>query len=161
MKKWELQNNQKNIFFSKKNVFIFFLNFLFFDIFCIFQEVKKSENFCVFSYKWNLRDVFELKFWPEKLISFDENVFGDFYRLLLRLKILFIFWDSSPCSGLIWKKEYKNLIMFFQKCSTFEISFVALQPKFEPIGWKFHQKYSFAHNSYQTNFEKNSFITSS
>ena len=49
------------------------------------------KTFVFFSYKWNLRNVFELKFWHEKLSSFDENVFGASYRLLLRLKIFFIF----------------------------------------------------------------------
>ena len=49
------------------------------------------KNFVFFSYKWNLLNVFELKFWHEKLSSFDENVFGASYRLLLRLKNFFIF----------------------------------------------------------------------
>ena len=55
-----------------------------------------------------------------------------------------------------WKFE-KN----FQKSSIFEISFVGLRPKFRPIGRKFRQKYSFAQNSYQKNFESNPTITSS
>ena len=46
-----------------------------------------------FSYKKNLRNVFELKFWHEKLINFNENFFGAFNRLLLRLKIFFYFFE--------------------------------------------------------------------
>ena len=103
---------KKIFFFRKKNVFIFF-----FWIFCfltfsrIFQEVKKDENFCVFFLQKNLRNVFELKFWHEKLINFNENFFGAFNRLLLRLKIFFtflrfmsMFWTNLKKKKLkIWK----------------------------------------------------------
>ena len=114
MKKWELQKNQKNIFFSKKKcIYFFFLNFLFFDIFSHFSGgKKKTKIFVFFSYKKNLRNVFELKFWHEKLINFNENFFGAFNRLLLRLKIFFtflrfmsMFWTNLKKKKLkIWKK---------------------------------------------------------
>jgi hypothetical protein len=51
------------------------------------------------------------------------------------------------------KTKTENLKKKFQKCSTFKISFVALRPKFRPIGRKFHQKYFFAQNYYQKNLE--------
>ena len=148
------KKSKKYFFFEKKMYFFFFLNFLFFDIFSHFSGGKKKTKFFVFfSYKKNLRNVFELKFWHEKLISFNENFFGAFNRLLLRLKIFFtflrfmsMFWTSLKKKN--WKFE-KN----FQKSSIFEISFVGLRPKFRPIGRKFRQKYSFAQNSYQKNFE--------
>ena len=68
--------------------------------------------FVFFSYKNKLRNVFELKFWHEKLINFNENVFGAFNRLLLRLKFFFtflrfmsMFWTNLKKNKLkIWKK---------------------------------------------------------
>ena len=92
----------------------------FFWIFCfltfsrIFQEVKKVKIFMFFSYKWNLRNVFELikifdmKSWSA-LIKF---FIGASYRLLLRQKIFFIFlkfmsmfWTNLKKKKLkIWKK---------------------------------------------------------
>ena len=114
MKKWELQKNQKNIFFSKKKcIYFFFFNFLFFDIFSHFSGgKKKTKIFVFFSYKKNLRNVFELKFWHEKLINFNENFFGAFNSLLLRLKIFLtflrfmsMFWTNLKKKNLkIWKK---------------------------------------------------------
>ena len=90
------------------------MNLFFFWIFCflafsrIFQEVKKSENFVFFSYKWNLRNVFELKFWHEKLSSFEENCFGASYGLLLRMKNFF-FLDSRPFLDQFETKKTENL----------------------------------------------------
>ena len=114
MKKWELQKNQKNIFFSKKKcIYFFFWIFCFLTFSRIFQEVKKKTKiFVFFSYKNNLRNVFELKFWHETLINFNENFFGAFNRLLLRLKIFFtflrfmsMFWTNLKKKKLkIWKK---------------------------------------------------------
>ena len=98
----------KKIFFFEKKFIFCFLTFS-----RIFQEVKKSGKFCVFSRlfsgKWNLRNVFELKFWHEKLISFDENIFGAFYRLLLRLKNCFIFLSFMPMFWTNLKKKNENL----------------------------------------------------
>ena len=155
MKKWESQKNQKNIFFSKKKMYLFFfLNFLFFDIFSHFSGgKKKTKIFVFFSYKKNLCNVFELKFWHEKLINFNENFFGAFNRLLLQLKIFLLFLSSCRCFEPIWKKKNWKFEKNFQKSSIFEILFVGLRPKFRPIGRKFRQKYSFAQNSYQKNFE--------
>ena len=68
--------------------------------------------FVFFSYKKNLRNVFELKFWHEKLINFNENFFEASNRLLLRLKIFFtflrfmsMFWTNLKKKKMkIWKK---------------------------------------------------------
>ena len=110
------QKNQKNIFFfEKKNVFIFFFEFFVFWHFLAFFRSggkKKTKIFVFFSYKKNLRNVFELKFWHEKLINFNEYFFGAFNRLLLRLKIFFtflrfmsMFWTNLKKKKLkIWKK---------------------------------------------------------
>ena len=133
---------------------LFFWIFVFFGIFSHFSGGKKKvKNFVFFSYKWNLRNVFELKFWHEKFISFDENFFGTSYRLLLRQKIFFIFLRFMSMFWTNLKKKTWKFEKKFKKCSTFEISFVALQPKFRPIGQKFHQKYSFAQNYYQKTFQ--------
>ena len=155
MKKWELQKNQKNIFFSKKKcIYFFFWIFCFLTFSRIFQEVKKRRKFlCFFSYKKNLRNVFELKFWHEKLINFNENFFVAFNRLLLRLKIFFTFLRFMSMFWTNLKKKNWKFEKNFQKSSIFKISFVGLRPKFRPIGQKFRQKYSFAQNSYQKNFE--------
>ena len=119
--KMRITKKSKNIFFSKKKcIYFFFWIFCFLTFSRIFQEVKKDENFCVFSYKKNLRNVFELKFWHEKLINFNENFFGAFNRLLLRLKIFFtslrfmsMFWTNLKKKKLkIWKKFPKNLQFF-------------------------------------------------
>jgi hypothetical protein len=68
------------------------------------------EIFVFFSYKWNLRDVFELKFWHEKFVIFDENFFGAFYRLLLRLKIFFyVFEIHIHVLDQFKKKKTENL----------------------------------------------------
>ena len=109
--KMRITKKSKNIFFSKKKMYLFFfLNFLFFDIFSHFSGgKKKTKIFVFFSYKKNLRNVFELKFWHEKLINFNENFFGAFNRLLLRLKIFLLFWDSCRCFEPIWKKKTENL----------------------------------------------------
>ena len=92
--KLRITKKSKKYFFFEKKMYLFF----FFWIFCfltfsrIFQEVKKRRKFlCFFPTKKNLRNVFELKFWHEKLINFNENFFGAFNRLLLRLKIFFTF----------------------------------------------------------------------
>ena len=108
------KKSKKYFFFEKKMyLFFFFLNFLFFDIFSHFSGgKKKTKIFVFFSYKKNLRNVFELKFWHEKLINFKENFFGAFNRLLLRLKIFFtflrfmsMFWTNLKKKKLkIWKK---------------------------------------------------------
>jgi hypothetical protein len=131
----------------------------FFWIFCfltfsrIFQKVKKKVKIFVFffPYNWNLRNVFELNFWHEKLISFDENVFLELLTDYCYDWKFFYFFEIHTCpySGPIWKKKTENL----KKCSTFEISFVALRTKFRPIGRKFHQKYSFVQNYYQKYLE--------
>ena len=65
--------------------------------------------FVFFSYKWNLRDVFELKFWHENLVIFDENLFGAFYELLLRLKIFFMFLRFMSMFWTNLKKKTENL----------------------------------------------------
>ena len=124
---WKNENYKKIkkiFFFSKKKcIYFFFLNFLFFDIFSHFSGgKKKTKIFVFFSYKKNLRNVFELKFWHEKLINFNENFFGAFNRLLLRLKIFFtflrfmsMFWTNLKKKKLkIWKKFPKifNFLKF-------------------------------------------------
>ena len=107
------KKSKKYFFFEKKMYLFFFLNFLFFDIFSHFSRgKKKTKIFVFFSYKKNLRNVFELKFWQEKLINFNENFFGAFNRLLLRLKIFFtflrfmsMFWTNLKQKKLkIWKQ---------------------------------------------------------
>ena len=112
------KKSKKYFFFEKKMYLFFFLNFLFFDIFSHFSGgKKKTKIFVFFSHKKNLRNVFELRFWHEKLINFNENFFGTFNRLLLRLKIFFtflrfmsMFWTNLKKKKLkIWKKISKNL----------------------------------------------------
>ena len=105
------KKSKKYFFFEKKMYLFFFSNFLFFDIFSHFSGgKKKTKIFVFFSYKKNLRNVFELKFWHEKLINFNENFFGAFNRLLLRLKIFFTFLRFM---SMFWtnlkKKKTENL----------------------------------------------------
>ena len=102
-----LEEKLKNIFFRKKMYLFFFEFFVFFDIFSHFSGSEKKLKFLCFFLKSKISNIFELKFWHENLFIFDENVFGAFYRLLLRLKIFLCFWDSCPCSGPIWKKKLK------------------------------------------------------
>ena len=146
----------KKIFFFRKKMYLFF-----FWIFCfltfsrIFQEVKKSENFCVFFLQvkftwclwtkivtWNLGHLSWKFFWS----FLQTNVIAAKKIFFMFLRFMSMFWTNLKKKKLkIWKK--------FQKCSTFEILFVALRPKFRPIGRKFHQKYSFAQNYYQKHFK--------
>ena len=121
---WKNENYKKikKIFFfrKKKCIYFFLLNFLFFDIFSHFSGgKKKTKIFVFFSYKKNLRNVFELKFWDEKLINFNENFFGAFNGLLLRLKFFLLFWDSCRCFEPIWKKKKLKIWKKFPKIFNF------------------------------------------
>ena len=88
------------------------------------------ENFVLFSHKWNLRNVFELKFWHEKLSSFDEN----FFKLLTDycydwiffffLRFMSMFWTNLKKKKLkIWTQIPKMFNFWNFICgSTAEIS---------------------------------------
>ena len=148
------KKSKKYFFFEKKMYLFFFLNFLFFDIFSHFSGgKKKTKIFVFFSYKKNLRNVFELKFWHEKLINLNENFYGAFNRLLLRLKIVFIFlrfmsmfWTNLKKKKLkIWKKFPKIFNFWNFICgSAAEIS--ADRPKIP-------SKIFFCPKFFQKNFE--------
>ena len=133
MKKWALQKNQKNIFFRKKKCIYFFLNFLFFDIFSHFSGNKKKWKFLCFFLQVKFTWCLWTKILTWKLGHLWWKCFWSFLQTIATTEMFFyFFWDSCPCSGSIWKKTKWKFEKKFQKCSTFEISFVALRPKFRP-----------------------------
>ena len=121
------------------SIYFSFGFFLCLNIFSHFSGGEKVKSFVFFSYKWKLRNVFELNFDMQSwsvLIKLFLDLFIDYCH---NWKQFLWFWDSCSCFGPIWKKKKENLKNNFQKCWTFEISFVSLGPKFQPISRKFNQ----------------------